>query len=81
MGAGAPAKTENDVNAEGVYIFFGKRSDLFRILQNQCKSTEHYEFHACMRMSSVNAKHTEHKMRGAKPISTTFRKDEKKWDR
>ena len=30
-----------------------------------------------MKMRSVNAKHTEHKMRGAKPISKTFRKDEK----
>ena len=28
-------------------------------------------------MSSVNAKYTEHVMRGAKPISRTFRKDEK----
>lgn len=28
-------------------------------------------------MSSVNAKYTEHKMRGAKPMNTTFRKDEK----
>ena len=30
-----------------------------------------------MKMSSVNAKYTEHVMRGAKPISRTFRKDEK----
>ena len=28
-------------------------------------------------MSSVNAKYTERVMRGAKPISRTFRKDEK----
>ncbi len=28
-------------------------------------------------MSSVNAKYTEHVMRGAKPMNTTFRKDEK----
>ena len=30
-----------------------------------------------MRMSSVNAKHTEHEMRGAKPVNTTFGKDER----
>lgn len=30
-----------------------------------------------MEMSSVNAKYTEHVMRGAKPMNTTFRKDEK----
>lgn len=30
-----------------------------------------------MEMSSVNAKYTEHVMRGAKPISRTFGKDEK----
>ena len=30
-----------------------------------------------MEMSSVNAEYTEHVMRGAKPISRTFRKDEK----
>ena len=34
QGAGAPAKTKNYVNADA-FIFFGKRSDLFRILQNQ----------------------------------------------
>ena len=34
QGAGAPAKTKNYVNADGVFYFFGKRSDLFRILQN-----------------------------------------------
>ena len=34
QGAGAPAKTENYVNTDA-FIFFGKRSDLFRILQNQ----------------------------------------------
>ena len=30
-----------------------------------------------MEMSSVNAKYTEHKMRGAKPMNTILRKDEK----
>lgn len=34
QGAGAPAKTKNYVNADGIFYFFGKRSDLFRILQN-----------------------------------------------
>lgn len=29
-----------------------------------------------MKMSSVNAKYTEHVMRGAKPMNTIFRKDE-----
>lgn len=33
MGAGAPAKTKNG-KREIAYIFFGKRSDLFRILQD-----------------------------------------------
>ena len=73
QGAGAPAKTENYVNADGVYIFSGKGPTF----SASCKTSEHYEFHACMKMSSVNAKYTEHVMRGAKPISRTFRKDEK----
>lgn len=34
QGAGAPAKTEIYVNADAFIFFFGKRSDLFRILQN-----------------------------------------------
>ena len=29
-----------------------------------------------MKMSSVNAKYTEHVMRGAKPMNTILRKDE-----
>ena len=33
MGAGAPAKTKNGWR-EIAYIFFGKRSNLFRILQD-----------------------------------------------
>lgn len=37
-----------------------------------CKTSEHFSLHACMGMRNVNAKHTEHKMRGAKPISKTF---------
>ena len=64
QGAGAPAKTENYVNADGVYIFSGKGPTF----SASCKTSEHYEFHACMEMSSVNAKYTEHVMRGAKPI-------------
>jgi hypothetical protein len=32
MGAGAPAKTKKG-KREIAYLFFGKRSDLFRILQ------------------------------------------------
>ncbi len=73
QGAGAPAKTKNYVNADGVYIFSGKGPTF----SASCKTSEHYEFHACMEMSSVNAKYTEHVMRGAKPMNTTFRKDEK----
>ena len=42
-----------------------------------CKTSEHYEFHAYMEISSVNAKYTEHVMRGAKPMNTILRKDEK----
>ena len=52
QGAGAPAKTKNYVNADGVYIFSGKGSTF----SASCKTSEHYEFHACMEMSSVNAK-------------------------
>ena len=33
-GCRCSCKTKNYVNADGVYIFSGKRSDLFRILQN-----------------------------------------------
>ena len=73
QGAGAPAKTKNYVNADGVYIF-SKKGPTFSA---SCKTSEHYEFHARMEMSSVNAEYTEHVMRGAKPISRTFRKDEK----
>lgn len=73
-GAGAPAKTKKWYSPEGEYIFSGKGPTF----SASCKTSEHYEFHACMRMRSVNAKHTEHKMRGAKPISKTFsRKDER----
>ena len=72
QGAGAPAKTKN-VNADGVYIFSGKGPTF----SASCKTSEHYEFHACMEMSSVNAKYTEHVMRGAKPMNTILRKDEK----
>ena len=60
------------------FIYFSGKGPTFSA---SCKTSEHYEIHACMRMSSVNAIHTEHKMRGAKPMNTTFRKDEKKWDR
>lgn len=73
QGAGAPAKTKNYVNADGVYIF----SEKGPTFSASCKTSEHYEFHARMEMSSVNAEYTEHVMRGAKPISRTFRKDEK----
>ena len=72
QGAGAPAKTKN-VNADGVYIFSGKGPTF----SASCKTSEHYEFHACMEISSVNAKYTEHVMRGAKPMNTILRKDEK----
>ena len=81
QGAGAPAKTKNYVNADGVYIFSGKGPTFSASCKTSehyefhaCKTSEHYEFHACMRMSSVNAKHTEHKMRGAKPMNTFLRK-------
>ena len=70
QGAGAPAKTKNYVNADGVYIFSGKGPTF----SASCKTSEHYEFHACMEMSSVNAKYTEHVMRGAKPMDTFLRK-------
>ncbi len=70
QGAGAPAKTKNYVNADGVYIFSGKGPTF----SASCKTSEHYEFHACMEMSSVNAKYTEHVMRGAKPMNTFLRK-------
>ena len=73
QGASAPAKTENYVNADGVYIFSGKGPTF----SASCKTYEHYEFHDCMEMSSVNVKYTKHVMRGEKPISKTFRKDEK----
>ena len=73
QGAGAPAKTKNNVNADDVYIFSGKGPTF----SASCKTSEHYEFHACMEMSSVNAKYTEHVMRGAKPINTILRKDGK----
>ena len=49
----------------------------FCVFSASCKTSEHYEFHACMEMSSVNAKYTERVMRGAKPISSIFGKDEK----
>ena len=52
QGAGAPAKTKNYVNADDVYIFSGKGPTF----SASCKTSEHYEFHACMEMSSVNAK-------------------------
>ena len=70
QGAGAPAKTKNYVNADGVYIVSGKGPTF----SASCKTSEHYEFHACMEMSSVNAKYTEHVMRGAKPMNTFLRK-------
>ena len=70
QGAGAPAKTKNYVNADDVYIFSGKGPTF----SASCKTSEHYEFHACMEMSSVNAKYTEHVMRGAKPMNTFLRK-------
>ena len=76
QGAGAPAKTKNYVNADGVYIFSGK-GPTFSASCKTSKTSEHYEFHACMEMSSVNAKYTERVMRAAKPISRIFRKDEK----
>ena len=41
QGAGAPAKTKNYVNADGVYIFSGKG----RTFSASCKTSEHYEFH------------------------------------
>ena len=56
------------------FIYFSGKGPTFSA---SCKTSEHYEFHACMRMSSVNAKHTEHEMRGAKPVNTTFGKDER----
>ena len=37
QGAGAPAKTKNDVNAYGIYIFSGKGSTIF----TSCKIYEH----------------------------------------
>ena len=70
QGAGAPAKTKNYVNADGVYIFSGKGPTF----SASCKTSEHYEFHACMEISSVNAKYTEHVMRGAKPMNIILRK-------
>ncbi len=53
------------VRRSGVYIFSGK-SPTFSA---SCKNSEQYEFHACMRMSVVNAKHTEHIVRGAISIN------------
>ena len=71
-GAGAPAKTKNNVNADA-FIFFSGKGPTFSA---SCKTSEHYEFHACMEISSVNAKYTEHVMRGEKPMNTILRKDE-----
>ena len=38
QGAGAPAKTKNYVNADGVYIFSGKGPTF----SASCKTSEHY---------------------------------------
>ena len=38
QGAGAPAKTKNNVNADGVYIFSGKGPTF----SASCKTSEHY---------------------------------------
>ena len=79
QGAGAPDKTKNYVNADGVYIFSGKGPTFSASCKTSktSKTSEHYEFYACMKMSSVNAKYTEHVMLGAKPMNTILRKDEK----
>ena len=50
QGAGAPAKTKNYVNAEGVYIFSGKGPTF----SASCKTSEHYEFHACMEICQIS---------------------------
>ena len=39
MGAGAPAKTKNDVNAEGVYIFLGEKVRPFPHLAKPVNTT------------------------------------------
>ena len=56
------------------FIYFSGKGPTFSA---SCKTSEHFSLHACMGMRNVNAKHTEHKMRGAKPISKTFGKDER----
>lgn len=65
QGAGAPAKTKNYVNADGVYIFSGKGPTF----SASCKTSEHFSLHACMGIRNVNAKHTEYEVRGEKAIN------------
>ena len=80
-GAGAHAKTKND-GCIVSYIFSGKGLTF----SASCKTSEHSEFYARRKMRSVNAKHTEHIMRGAKRINTTtegeeddYGTDKKEW--
>ena len=65
QGAGAPAKTKNYVNADGVYIFSGKGPTF----SASCKTSEHFSLHACMGIRNVNTKHTEYEVRGEKAIN------------
>ena len=64
QGAGAPAKTKNYVNADGVYIFSGKGPTF----SASCKTSEHFSLHACMGIRNVNTKHTEYEVRGEKAM-------------
>lgn len=79
--AGAPAKTKND-GCIVSYIFSGKGLTF----SASCKTSEHSEFYARRKIRSVNAKHIEHIVRGAKRINTTaegkeddYGTDKKEW--